>query len=48
MNNSAFPTRKQAKDEIILLKKSDIKNKYFYGFIKRIRYKIIEYKSKKT
>ena len=46
MNNSAFPSRKQAEQEIELLKKSDIKNKQFYGFIKRIRYKIIEHKMK--
>lgn len=47
LNNTSFPTRKQAEHEIVLLKKADIKNKDFYGFIKRIRYKIIEYKSKK-
>lgn len=36
-----FESKKKAEDEIKLLKKADRKNKLFYGFIKRIRYRVI-------
>lgn len=46
MNNSGFPTREQAEHEIELIKKQDKKTKDFYGFIKRIKFKIIEHNTK--
>jgi hypothetical protein len=47
LNNTCFSTEEKAIDEIRRLKKADSKNKYFYGFIRRIRYKVVEVRGQK-
>lgn len=47
MNNTSFETKEQAEHEIELIKKQDKKNRKFYGYIKRVRFKVLEIEGKK-